>query len=392
MSTGLNVLIAYLIFIFYGLINPLSSVMLLEIAGKYLVDTSVIGYILAFGIIGGGIAALSSGFLLEAVGPRKLILLGVITAILAGLFITVSNYLVIFAAGMFLSGISSWFLLAVANHIVIQGFQGEKRSSQLNLLNFFFSIGALTAPTLASCMLEKGLPWEIVFLTPFVPLVFLAVLAYLPAFHMRVKEAVPLPAEEREDQGKSKRWNYGQYLIGAALGLYCMLEISYTSWIVVHLRENLAVDIVAASLVLTVFYICQAAGRFISGFVVKLVSLPVYITICAAIGFIAAFFIIFSTSYSVIFYLTILLGLGAASLYPSILSYGTLQAVNACPRIMTFFLTAGILGNVLGLLLTSFLKQHLGVIACIVTTAIAALLIMLCITKTAYLEKSCASR
>lgn len=72
MSTGLNVLIAYLIFIFYGLINPLSSVMLLEIAGKYLVDTSVIGYILAFGIIGGGIAALSSGFLLEAVGPRKL--------------------------------------------------------------------------------------------------------------------------------------------------------------------------------------------------------------------------------------------------------------------------------------------------------------------------------
>lgn len=386
MNIGIGVLIAYLIFVFYGLITPLGSVMLIEIAAKYSVDTSIIGYILAFGILGGGIAALSSGFLLETIGKRKMIFLGIITAVFAGIAITVSNYLAIFAIGMFLSGLSSWFLLAVANHIVVQCFQGEKRSSQLNLLNFFFSIGALTAPTLASFMLEGGIPWEIIFLTPFVPLGFLAILAYSPAFNVPDKQE-PSSIIVTQEFSREK-WNKNSYLTGTALGLYCMLEVSYTSWIVVHLRENLAVDIVAASLVLTAFYICQAAGRFVSGLIVKKISLPIYVICCAFVGFMAVSFIIFSKSYLVVFYLTILLGLGVASLYPSILSYGTLQVENACPRIMTFFLTAGLVGNVLGLLLTSFLKQHLGVITCIVTTAITALLIILCISKTMTFSKS----
>lgn len=386
MNIGLGVLAAYLIFVFYGITTPLGSVMLIEIAGKYSVDTSVIGYILAFGIVGGGIGALSSGFLLETIGERKMIFLGIITGVFAGAAITISNYLAVFAIGMFLSGLCSWILLAVGNHLIIQCFEGTKRSSQLNLLNFFFSIGALITPTLASFMLERGIPWEAVFLTPFVPLGFLAVLAYSSAFD--------IPKEQKNassivSQGApTEKWNRNSYLTGAALGLYCMLEISYTSWIVVHLRENLAADIVAASLVLTVFYICQAAGRFMSGFIVKQVSLPIYVICCASVGLIAAFFIIFSKSYMAVFYLTILLGLGAASLYPSILSYGTLQVKHACPRIMTFFLTSGLVGNVLGMVLTSFLKQHLGVVACIVTTTVTSALIIMCIGGTMVIGKS----
>jgi fucose permease len=386
MNIGLGVLAAYLIFVFYGITTPLGSVMLIEIAGKYSVDTSVIGYILAFGIVGGGIGALSSGFLLETIGERKMILLGIITGVFAGAAITISSYLAVFAIGMFLSGLCSWILLAVGNHLIIQCFEGTKRSSQLNLLNFFFSIGALITPTLASFMLERGIPWEAVFLTPFVPLGFLAVLAYSSAFD--------IPKEQKNassivSQGApTEKWNRNSYLTGAALGLYCMLEISYTSWIVVHLRENLAADIVAASLVLTIFYICQAAGRFMSGLIVKQVSLPIYVICCASVGLIAAFFIIFSKSYMAVFYLTILLGLGAASLYPSILSYGTLQVKHACPRIMTFFLTSGLVGNVLGMVLTSFLKQHLGVVACIVTTTVTSALIIMCIGGTMVIGKS----
>jgi TsgA-like MFS transporter len=386
---GVGVLIAYFIFVFYGITTPLGSVMLIEIAGKYLVDTSIIGYIFAVGIVGGGIAALSSGFLLETIGERKMIFLGIITAVVAGVAITISNYLVIFALGMFLSGLSSWFLLAVGNHLIVQSFHGAKRSSQLNLLNFFFSIGALVTPTLASFMLENGIPWEFVFLTPFIPLGFLAMLAYSSTFNTSKEQEAPSSIVHQDSP--REKWNRNNYLTGTALGLYCMLEISYTSWIVVHLRENLAVDIVAASLVLTVFYICQAAGRFIAGFIVRQVSLPIYIICCAFIGLIAAFFIIFSNSYITVFYLTILLGLGVASLYPCILSYGTLQVRYACPRIMTFFLTSGLVGNVLGMVLTSFLKQHLGVVACIVTTTITSALIIVCIGATVVFSKSHAS-
>ncbi|MBP2626663.1 MAG: major facilitator superfamily 1 [Firmicutes bacterium] len=380
MNLGLNFLIAYLIFIFQGLTAPLGSVMIMEIAKKYSVDTSSIGYIFSLGIMGGGIAAVASGFLLETLGKRKLIFMGIIIALSAGAAITVSNYLLIFAVGMFLSGVSSWFLVAVGNYIIVKYFQGEKRSSQLNLLNFFFSIGALIAPIMAGFMLERNIPWEFVFLAPFVLLGILFILAYSPAFGTAELPS-SLPPKTFQP-AVAPKWNVNIYLTGAALGFYCMLELSYTSWIVVHLRENLVVDIVSASLVLTVFYICQAAGRFVSGFIVKHVALKTYIISCAAIGLITLFLIMFSKSYMTVLCLTILMGLGIAGLYPSILSYGTLQVKTTSPHIMTFFLTSGIVGSIAVMLLTSFLKQRFGVLACISTGAIAATLVILFIGTT----------
>lgn len=380
MKIGLNILIAYLIFVFQGLIAPLGSVMIIEIARKYAVDTSIIGYIFALGIVGGGISALASGFLIETFGKRKTVFSGILVSLLAGVAITTSNYLAIFALGMFLSGVSSWFMVAVGNYIIVRACQGEKRSSQLNLLNFFFSIGALITPTMAGFMLERGVPWELVFLMPFVLLVVLAILAYSPAFG--ISSSPSYPEKKPLETIPEEKWNVSIYFTGIALGIYCLLESSFASWIVVHLRENLAVDIVEASVVLTVFYICQATGRFASGFIVRHVALNIYIIICSSIGLVAASLIVLSKSYMAVLYLTILLGLGIASLYPSILSYGTLQVKTASPRIMTFFLTSGIVGSVVGMLFTSFLKQHFGVLACIVTTAISLVFVIMCIGAT----------
>jgi len=377
MNIGLNVVSAYLIFIFQGLAAPLGSVMIMEIAGKYGVDTSMIGYIFALGIVGGGLAAIGSGFLLENLGQRKLIFMGIIIALLAGVAIISSNQLPIFAVGIFLSGASSWLLVAVGNYIIVRIHQGEKRSSQLNLLNFFFSIGALITPILAGYMLARHIPWEAVFLTPSILLVILAILAYQPTVgSSEVRSSLIDKSLPTASNGK---WNVNIYLIGAALGFYCMLEYSYTSWIIVHLRENFAVDIMEASLVLTTFYMCQALGRLVSGFIVKRVALNRYIISCASIGLVAVSLIIVSESYAAVLGLTILLGLGIASLYPSILSYGTLQTQAPSPHMMTFFLTCGIGGAVIGMVLTSFLKQHFGVLACIGTGVFTAALIIVLI-------------
>jgi TsgA-like MFS transporter len=379
MKIGFNVWIAYLIFVFQGLASPLVGVLIMEIARKYSVDTSIIGYVFALGVIGGGIAALASGFLIETFGKRKIVFAGILIALLAGATITTASYLPIFALGMILSAVSNWFLVAVANFIIVRTYHGEKRSSQLNLLNFFFSVGALITPFLAGFMLKKNIPWEFVFLTPFVLLGILAVLVYSPAFSSSHSKSSMSQVTQVVSNGN---WDINIYITGLALGLYCLLEISFTSWIVVYLRENLAVDIVAASLVLTTFFICQATGRAISGFIVKHVALNTYIIACSALCLAAASLLVFSTSYVVVICLTVPLGLGMASLYPSILSYGTLQVKVASPRIMTFFMTSGIAGSVSGLLLTSFLKQQFGVLACIITIAAALVLLIACIGTT----------
>lgn len=372
-------ILPYLIFVFQGLTAPLGSVMIIEIARKYSVDTSMIGYVFALGIIGGGIAALASGFLLEAIGKRRLIFVGILCGGLAVLSITVSNHLTMFGMGVFLTGLSNWLLTAVGNEIVIENYQGNKRSSKLNLLNFFYSAGALVTPAMAGSMLARGIRWEMIFLTPFTLLVILALFAYFLKSNL---PKVPISSLEKVTQlNSTEGWSSNMYRTSVALGIYCMLELSYTYWIVVYLREYLSIGIVEASLILTIFYICQAIGRFATGIVIKYVSLYRYIIFCSLIGLAAASLILISKSYVVILCLTILLGLAVAGLYPSILSYGTLQATHS-PRVVTFFLTSGLTGSVLGMLVTSFLKQQVGSWACIVVTAVSAALVILLIGST----------
>jgi MFS family permease len=152
---------AYLIFAFQGISSPLISVMLLEIAKKFGVDASAIGFSFTLWIIGGGLAGLFSGKLLEMKGTRFAMLLSLVFILLsvAG---TLSPILITFSIGMFISGMGTFLLVAIANCLIVQQFDGETRTSQFNLLNFFYSSGALITPAIAGVLLNQGIRWELV--------------------------------------------------------------------------------------------------------------------------------------------------------------------------------------------------------------------------------------
>lgn len=361
---------AYIIFAFQGISSPLISVMLLEIAKKFGVDASAIGFSFTLWIIGGSLAGLFSGKLLEIKGTRFAMFLSLVFILLsvAG---TLSPFLTTFSIGMFISGIGTFLLVAIANCLIVQQYDGEARTSQFNLLNFFYSSGALITPAIAGVLLQQEIRWELIFLLPFILLIPMAVLALSPSFQ---KQPSMSNAEESSTPVKSS--SFAVFLFSIAIGFYCITELSFVSWIIVYLRESLAIDIIPASLVLTTFFICQAAGRLSSGFIVKYIALDKFIFSCCLVALAAMIVILAANSYNLILLMTAILALGLASIYPSILSYGTLQLKSSSPKIVTYIMNGGTIGAIIGMSFTSFLKQGFGAYSCLLTGTVSILLII----------------
>ncbi len=385
------ILVAYMTFAFQGITFPLGNSMIIEIAGKYAVDTSIIGYLLSLSSVGGGIATLCGGYLLERYPAHKLLYAAIAFSVLSVVCITSSALLAQFALGMVFFGLGTWLLVVIGNYLIVRQYAGAKRSSQLNIANFFFSGGALFTPALCGYGLQAGVSWEYIFWLPFSLLLALTGLVGLTFSPMAGSEQRGGEQIKQQQEVTAGHWGYKVYLAAIALSFYCILEVGYTAWIVVHLREGLGLDIFAASMVLTTFYIFHAAGRVISGIVVKFLPLDRYILCCATIGLIAVSLIVCTSNYSLIVILTAVLAFGIAGLYPSIMSYGTLQMKNPSSRIITFFMSSGLVGAITGLLLTSHLKQAFGATASLATGAVAAGFIIICMVMTMWKRRKTSS-
>jgi TsgA-like MFS transporter len=374
---------AYLIFIFEGITAPLVSVLLLEIAGKFGVDSSAVGYCFTLWLIGGSITGLFSGKLIDSKGIRFAAFSSVLL-IASSVLAIISPFILGFSLGMFISGGGTFLLVAVANCLIVESYDGEARTAQFNLLNFFYSFGALLTPTIAGFILAAAIRWEIIFALPFILLIPVSLMALAPTFHKK-----PLSYKGPQNIKKTKM-DINVYFVSAAIGCYCASEMSFTSWFIVYLRESLSVDIVPASLALTAFFTCQGIGRLSSGFIVKHIALEKFIFSCCFVALLAMLAILSISSYNLMLVMTGALALGMASIYPSILSYGT-QLKASSPQVVTFIMSGGLIGGVAGMLLTSFLKQFYGTYSCLTATAVSILLIMLFMALAKWKTKEAAS-
>jgi TsgA-like MFS transporter len=383
-SVKFNVLtvIPYLIFAFQGITSPIIGVMLLDIAKKFGVDSAAIGFCFTLWIAGGGLAGIFSGRILAAKGNRFTIFLCLFLILLSTAGI-LSPALTLFSIGMFISGVGTFLLVAIANCLIVQQYTGESRTSQFNLLNFFYSTGALITPATVGYFLDKGVNWETLYLFPFILLLPILLLTLSPAVKKSDEALVQNTYNQKSIQPEI---SFGVYLVSIAIGFYCITELAFTQWIVVYLRETLAVEIIPAALVLTTFYICQAAGRLASGFIVKYVALEKFIFGCCLLALAAMSAILAVTSYQPILLITGILALGLASIYPSILSYGTLHLPSS-PQVVTYIMSGGTIACILGMPLSSFLKQNFGSYACLQLSLISIIFVILFVALTKWTIK-----
>lgn len=340
----------------------LASVVLIEIAASFQVDTYVIGYCLALVSLGSILAIPLTGHLLEKISQKRMTLAALLLVTAGAGSLATSSSWPLFAAANFLFGCSNGMLLSIANHIIVHLYEAQARSVRLNLLNFAYSAGAVSAPFLGSFLVQRQWPWQGIYLLALLlPLAALFFTYNAPFYRLyRLKKSTSFPAAAPETY-----WNLRVYLAGIALFFYVVSETAFINWSVVYFRQHNGFNLADASRLLGVFLASMAAGRFLSGFIVRYIRLDWFILASSALS--VAFFtgILIRNDYTLLLPLTALTGFCYSGLYASILSYGTLQLSRPSSQALTFFVVMTSLGGMVGQFLAGFIKQTLDVTFCL---------------------------
>lgn len=348
--------IFYLLFFYIGLNYSLAGIATPFVAKQFAVEPFMVGYAYSLYSIGQTLGVLGNVRFLGRIAPNREVWFAVALLVASIMGITSGSSLIVFGLSAFGLGAGAGIFSSVANYAIVATWDGRDRAVRINLINFFFSFGAIVSPVAAGILLEHGAEWESLYRLAGLFLIFAAGFAHrIPA---NVKT---VSATERT----SGRWGANVYLTGLALFTYVLAEIVVSYWVVSYLRYTFHMELSSAGLYLSVFWGAIAVGRFCSGLLAGRFAAYHMILTGAALATLSYIGFLVSASPAVCALFIALMGFGCSGLYASILSYGTQQA-EPSPGLTTFFVSLGCAGGIVSYALSSLLNQLFGL-----TTAMA---------------------
>ena len=204
--------------------------------------------------------------------------------------IIAASMLVIAGAGSLF--FASFFLVTVVFFIILQAgfgffeislngsgvkFFTVKSGLMLNLLHFFYGVGAIAGPRFMGFMVNhQNLNWQEVYPLTLVP----AFIMLFITLSVRFPQGNPVPqphAEDSKTQSPSKVPSFWDmlknpmvWLFGITIGLAGGMEGCSVSWSGLYLQDVYGLDpTVTGAAFLSLFYILYTASRFISGFIME---------------------------------------------------------------------------------------------------------------------------
>ena len=193
-------------------------------------------------------------------------------------------------------------------------------SKHMNWLHCFWGIGAMTGPYIMGFYLTQGLEWSNGYMTVGVLQTVLVVILFcsLPLWKKREAGSAgePVPAKKISQLLQIRGVKYVLF----AFFSYCALEITAGLWASTYLVNQRGVSVETAAWYASLFFIGITAGRFLSGFISnqlgdkKMILIGIYIIFFG----VAAIWIPTGTDLLCLIGL-ILIGLGCAPIYPSII-------------------------------------------------------------------------
>jgi|GEM_PF-1931240 len=326
-------------------------------------NPATLGYAFSAFMVGMLLMEFLNGYLVEKLSVRtEIIAIAVIYAICGVTLLWVKSIWLL-AVVEFIMGLCFGANVTLPNFMIVHSFDKSSRSSHLNRLDFFFSLGSFIYPMIAAYMLTHHCDWQWVYLSVVAIFLVIVILA------MRTKLPNLNTADVGADVKKFSRWNLNVYLIALVIFFFLASYIGFTYWVVEYSEKILHLKTAEASLGLTLFWIFYAVGCFISSILIKKIRISRYIIISGIIAFIS-YFLILKSANAAMFWVSIsVLGLGCATIYSSSISFGTLQVENASPRMVGLFVTASGVGTMLAEVFSSFIESNFGLSSVIIVSA-----------------------
>ncbi len=306
----------------HGLVLLMVGAVLPEMMGSIGIEESAAGIMLAFGSLGFTMGPMIAGAIADRSSVKRSLVIGlIIEVVLLCLFGFVPAFLFAILAIFFLK-FGAAFVETSVNiipTIIEKGRNGSARriGSLMNLIHFFFSIGALVSPLLAGIVLKITGSWRPVFwIGSALTLVFVFVVLRVsfPASDSGPVRSVRSRVKLREILDRS--------LIYGALTilLYVGAEVAASSWIVYYLKKGLGFPTIVATSGLSVLWIGIMVGRILFSILAKHRSSREMVVSAGLLGLAGGLILLTARSVAFVYLWLGVLGLSMSGIFPTVMA------------------------------------------------------------------------
>lgn len=312
-------LLACLMFLTFAMTTDAIGLVIARLRGEFTLSLTQAGWAQYATMIGLGGGALLLGFLADAIGRRRTIVLGLLLYGGASLCFIFGREFGLFVMLLFLGGLGiSIFKIGALGLVGDISANAEQHTSTMNLIEGYFGAGAIMGPWLVPWLVAHGLSWKYLYVVAAAICGLLVLAALLIRF-----PAVERPADERVDLARTLRMMRNPYALGfsALIVLYVAVENFITVWLPSYLAGYhgdaawLAANAVAA------FFVLRAAGRFAGVWLLARLQWDLVLALLSG-GILACFGAALHGGGAVAIYTLPLSGLFMSMMYPTINSKG----------------------------------------------------------------------
>ncbi|WP_039931361.1 MFS transporter [Thermoanaerobacter thermohydrosulfuricus] len=258
-----TIAIIYLLMMLIGIVENVKGPLIINIKTFYGVDYTMMGLFLSVGSFGFILSTFLGGFLADKIGRKSVLISGLILIIAGILGIFAARKFIVFLIFAFVMNMGMGLLEiginAVASIVFI-----VNQALMMNLLHFFYGVGAIISPNMTVKLLHINFSWQQVYLTVGV-IAFILMLAVLKIkMHGEEKHIARDKIDYIQILSDKRMW-----LFASMLGFYVASELGIGNWAVTFFSAQYKMDNTISSLYLGLFFATFTFGRLVGGFIIE---------------------------------------------------------------------------------------------------------------------------
>ena len=275
-----------------------------------------VGAVFSMLFLGALIAQVAAGPISDRFGQRSVLFWGSLMLGAGMLVFTFSPNLWMLLLFAFLGGLGHGAVDLSANVMIARVF--ERRSvAALNLLNFFYGLGAFAGPALVGLAIGA---WKNGLYVPAVNGILFIVLAPF-ILKLNIPESAVSNNSSSLNNGAIIYRQPLLWMLGLLLLVYVGVENGLGGWISTYMTETTRLSIDTAALVSSAFWMALTLGRLINAYLGMRLSPEKILFICLGTSFAGGLIFAFSTGNQWLSITAILLaGLGFGAIYPTVIA------------------------------------------------------------------------
>ncbi|WP_343189418.1 MFS transporter TsgA [Buchnera aphidicola] len=345
-------IISFLSYFYIGSLVVVTGIIMNQIAKYFHYSISEISNIFTFLNFGILIGIIINYWSIKKIKIKQQITISFILNIFSLIILYYCKNIIIFSFIIFIFGVISGMIMSIGTFLITNLYKKYQRNSMLLITDSFFSIAGIIFPLIYTFLLKKNYSWYYIYI--------IINIIYIKIFIL--SNFIKFPIYKKQKNKKKKiKINKNIILLFFSALLYILGQLSFISWIPSYITNNLNLNILQASKIISLFWTSYMIGMWFFSLIIKKIEIKKLISILLFISTILIFLFNNIKNYQLLKIIIIKLGFFSSAIYTSLITLISLETKKPSPKLINLMLLFGTIGTLLTFIISSPIVKKYGI-------------------------------